>query len=308
LTWALSERAAVSAELRQTFDDKTFSARRFDLRTGLASGGGGFVADAATDPSNLSYNLVASYRPMDGVLAYAKYGTAYRAGGFNNNLGDPRQPIAIPAAYENETSGSFEIGLKAQFDNGFAGGVSGYRTATEDQIVQLDNGCAATVPACPVVATNFLTNAGEGRAWGIEAEGRQDLDLGFATLRLSAAVSRQDGEIVSGRFNGFAIPQLPEWIASFGVTARAPIGDSATLFANANGAAQWGGVQELAAANFKLDDFQTLNLRAGIEFGSMQASVFVNNATDTQYRVFRTSTTERYNIPRVYGVQLRASF
>jgi outer membrane receptor protein involved in Fe transport len=74
-----------------------------------------------------------------------------------------------------------------------------------------------------------------------------------------------------------------------------------------------GGVQELytpgvTTNRFQLDDYSTVNLRAGLDFGRYQLSVFANNAFDESYRVLVSSTAARWNQPRTTGFELRADF
>lgn len=66
--------------------------------TGLQAGGIILSSIPELSPTNYSYNFVTSYKVLPRLTANTRIGTAYRSGGFNTNLGDPRQPITIPAS------------------------------------------------------------------------------------------------------------------------------------------------------------------------------------------------------------------
>lgn len=300
----------LSAELRYTSDDRSVVAGLFDLRTSLAVGGSAFNFTANDASDNISYNLTGAYRLPNSILAYLKVGTSYRAGGFNTNLGDPRQPIPIPPAYGDETSTTYEFGLKGDLTPRLYAAFSGYRSYSQNLIVQNDNGCNTTNPTCPTISTSFLSNAGDGEIWGLEVEAIYRTEIGGNQLRATFGASRQGGEVVAGIYNGNTLPQIPDWIASAELFIRRPFVAGTELFGNIRYNGQWGGMQELRQPSPAIDDRQLINLRAGIRIpnslGSLDISAFVNNATDETYIVFGDrSTTRRLSQPRTFGLQLR---
>src|SRR3546814_16419069 len=86
--------------------------------------------------------------------------------------------------------------------------VACYYTELEDLIAQVDDGCALTNPACPIAAVAYLTNAGDAKSWGIEAEYSQGFDLGEGNGRLALSGSRQEGKVQSGRYDGLDLAQV----------------------------------------------------------------------------------------------------
>lgn len=304
LTYDVTDALSLTGELRYTSDDKTLTSRLRDRITNQLVGGPARIIDGTSSPENLSYNATASYRlPME-LLAYAKVGTSYRAGGFNRNLGDLRQPIEVPVAYDDETSRSYELGLKGAPLSGVYMAIAGYRTELTDMIAQLDNGCRITNAVCPTNATTFLTNVGDARSWGVEAELTARYNLGPGLLRLSLNGSRQGGEVTSGLYTGLSLPQTPDWLASAEANYRMPVAGF-QAFGNIAYNGQWGGVQELTATSFELSDFQVVNARLGVDVGDVQLAAFVDNLFDTVFIVAQDVNSRRYNRPRVTGVQLR---
>lgn len=304
----LTEHLNLTGELRYTTDDRSLSARLYDRGTGASVGGTTRNLDANIKPDNVSYNATLAYKLGGGVLAYAKVGSSYRAGGFNTNLGDPRQPIPIEPAYDNENSTSYEIGIRGAPTRGLYFAVAGYYTDLTGLIAQTDNGCAVTNPTCPVASTSFLTNAGDARSYGIEAELTNTLSVPRGQFRFTLSGSWQDGKVTSGKFDGLKLPQVPEWLSSVNLNFRHDFIGQSKFVANLLYSVQFGGVQELRANTVKLDDFDLLNLRVGVEIGRVTVSLFSNNITNQVYRVAYDTTIQRYSQPRTSGIELRASF
>lgn len=294
----VTEALGVTAELRYTDDRKHFLGSTTDLTSGVVSG----VVDAAIAPDNLSWDLTASYKLSPVWMTYAKVGTAFRAGGFNANLGPSFQPIPIPAAYDNENATSYEIGAKGNLTPDIYLTAAAYYTDVDNLIIQTDNGCKATNPACPQAATPFATNGGKAYVWGLELEGTARYDLAGGQLSGTLGASYQKGRITEGLFNGDEPPQLPEWLGSANVTYTHPLAGM-TAFGNVVYSARWGGVQEIAQTP-KLEDYQLVDLRAGVRTGPWELSAFVKNVADVTYIQFNATSARRWSEPRTYGAQL----
>lgn len=110
--------------------------------------------------------------------------------------------------------------------------------------------------------------------------------------------------MTSGPYRDVDLPQVPEWLASAEVNFRRPLG-AVEAFGNLLYTAQWGGRQELNARSVSLDDYQTVNLRAGVALADLELAVYADNVFDTVYVVQRDATIRRYSRPRVLGVQAR---
>lgn len=303
LGYDLTDRLNVTGELRYTDDGRSISSRQFDLGTGLASGGTARIIDAKIDANNLSYNGTLAYKLTADVLAYAKVGSSYRAGGFNTRLSDPRAPSPVEILFGNENSTSYEAGIKGNPGRRTYFAVAGYFTRLDDLIAQVDDGCFTGSLVCPVAAVSYLTNAGKAKSWGLEAELTQRLQLGTGNGRLSLSASRQGGEVTSGRYDGLDLAQVPKWLASANLNLRQPLSEDVTLTSNLLVSAQWGGKQELSATSFDLDDYQQVSFRVGAEFGRFTVAAFANNLFDQVYRVARAATINRYSQPRLIGVE-----
>jgi len=292
----------VTAEGRYTRDDKDLVSTRLDFGTGRPSGVG-FNIDTGRETDDFSYNVTAAYR-VAGWLTFAKVGTAYRAGGFNLALGDPRQPRPIPPTFGDEKVMSYEVGAKGNLAPRVFLALAAYQTDIDDILVQTDNGCRVGLPACPVQATPFVFNAGKAEVWGLEAELTAVADVLGGVARLQIGGSRQGGKIKTGPDAGKRSPQRPDWTGTFSFHYRRPLAGDWTGFFNIKGNGRWGGVQEIAQTP-PLHDFQIFDVRAGVQHRGWEVSVYSNNVGDEAYIVFDAPSTRRWNIPRTYGAQLR---
>lgn len=308
LGFDITDSLNITGELRYTKDSRAISSRQYDLATGLPSGGPSRIIDGDISADNLSYNATLAYKLASDVLAYAKVGSSYRAGGFNTRLSDPRAPSPVQVLFGNENSTTYELGLKGSPVRRGYFALAGYYTDLEDLIAQVDDGCALTNPACPVAAVSFLTNAGNAKSWGIEAEYSQGFDLGEGNGRIALSGSRQGGKVKSGRYDGLDLAQVPDWLASANLNLRYPVANDVALTSNILVSGQWGGKQELTATSVDLDNYVLVNLRVGIQFGKVNISAFANNLFDKLYYVAQAPTINRYSQPRVIGVEGRISF
>lgn len=308
LGFDITDSLNLTGELRYTRDSRSITARLYDLGTGLPTGGAARIIDDRISADDLSYNATLSYKLASDILAYAKVGSSYRAGGFNTRLSDPRAPRPVEVLFGNENSTSYEVGLKGSPMRRGYFAIAGYYTELEDLIAQVDDGCALTNTTCPVAAVAYLTNAGNAKSWGIEAEYSQGFDLGSGTGRLALSGSRQGGKVKSGRYDGLDLAQVPDWLASANLNLRQPVSNDVTLTGNILVNGQWGGKQELTATSVDLDDYVLVNLRLGIEFGDFSIAAFANNVFDKLYYVAQAPTINRYSQPRVIGVEGRVKF
>lgn len=307
LGFDLTSRLNLTGELRYTNDDRTNVSGLVNDITGMTTGGDSFnfAADRASD--NISYNATLAYKFVDDWQIYGKVGSSYRAGGFNSNLGIPIQPIPIPAAYGDESTREYEGGLKGQFGDIYVA-LAGYVAEADNLIVQRDNGCSVTLPACPVGPTSFLDNTGKARNWGVEAEITGAIDAGGGKLTATLAASRQDGKVTSGPLTGIPTAQTPNWLASSNLNYSRQFNDDVGIFANLFLYGQWGGTQELTVPSPPLDNFQIVNLRLGFTYAGVEFAGFINNVFDAQYLTFQEATTQRLGTPRTTGVEVRFQF
>jgi iron complex outermembrane receptor protein len=261
------------------------------------------------EKTNFSYNLTTNYKFAENWMGYLKYGTAYRAGGFNSSR-DPvnvRVPNPVLPIYGPESMNTFEAGVKGNLAPNVYTTLTAYRNKGKDTLVQTTNGCS--VALCGAAAAPFAVNAGETDSWGVEAEASTRFELFGGRVNLSASASRQEGEYKKSAYAGRTIPQTPDWVANANLNYTRDITDSLTGLLNMNYREQWGGVQDVEVPQKPLDDFSQVDVRAAIRTGDIEFAVYANNIFNTVYRLRDdTDVTYRLSSPRSYGVQLKYSW
>jgi iron complex outermembrane receptor protein len=308
LGYDLTSQLNLSGDLRYTHDDEDFLQRQYVYLTDVPVTTPALNPTGARSQANVSYTATLGYKPTDQMLLYAKVGSAYRAGGFNGNLGDARQPIPIPLEFDNETVTAYEVGFKGNLARNLFLTAAAYSDHFDNLVIQGDNGCRISLPSCPVQATAFAFNAGPARLWGIEVEATARAQVAGGALRVTVGGSRQGGHVTGGADAGFRQPQQPKWTETFNVNYRRRVTDDLSAFVNVNGSGRQGGVQE-ANQTTLLHDYGIFNVRGGLDWKAYELTGYVNNAGNTSYLVFHAPTAtgdvRRYNQPRTYGVQLR---
>jgi iron complex outermembrane receptor protein len=301
--YKFTDALSLTAEGRFTHDDKSIDSVLLDYGTGLPSTAAGFAFDDSKKSHNFSYNVTLSYKLPGDWLTYAKVGTAYRAGGFNLALGDPRQPTTPPPTFGDEDTTSFEVGAKGNITRNIYVTGAVYRANVKNLLVQTDNGCFVGSGVCPVQATNFVFN--DGRAWtsGIELEVNAHYEVLGGLARVTLGGSRQWGKITSGPDKGKTEPQRPDWTGTMNVNYRHDLVDGYVGFINVKGDLRDGGVQEIAQTP-DLHNYQTYDLRVGVDKDNWEATFYMNNFANASYIVFESPSVRRWNFPQSYGVQL----
>lgn len=257
------------------------------------------------DNTNFSYSVILDYHLTPDVLAYAKVGTAYRVGGANlvPLVPSPPAPIAQQILYDDETSTQFEVGLKGSPLPGTFFGLSAYVAETEGAIVPQSSGC--TVAICGRIVPAALVNGGDANLWGIELEGRANGELGEGRYVLAGTLSHQSGEFESGAFDGFRMPQSPDWIWSLDFDYQHPVLNTDGFF-HINYRGQQGGTQDVSVPTYEMDDRALLNLRGGLRTDSgWEFALYANNALNEKFRDQIAPASQHWNTGlRSYGVQV----
>ncbi|KQX18184.1 MULTISPECIES: TonB-dependent receptor [unclassified Sphingomonas] len=95
---ALDEKLELTLGVRYTKDKKAVQQTASTVRNGKASF------------DDTSVNAIISYKPVDDVMVYARYGTGYRSGGFNT-----RASATQSFVFEPEKAKTYEAGIKSEF-------------------------------------------------------------------------------------------------------------------------------------------------------------------------------------------------
>lgn len=165
--------------------------------------------------SKLTYDAKLEWQVAPGHLAYAKFDTGYKPGGYTN-----------VNTYGPETVNAYEIGSKNQF----AGGhlqlniAAFYETYRNQQLTQ-------SVTVGDRVFQEVL-NAGRSTIWGVEPDlvadvpglGRLDASVQYLHARLKDFLN------LGVQYAGNALPQAPDWSLSLGYRRGFPLAGGMLTF------------------------------------------------------------------------------
>ncbi len=307
-TYALNDEWKLIGGLRATYDEVSFTHSRVanpatggpGVRPANASG----LVSNETDNTGFSGKLGAQWFPNEDVMAYATYSRGYKGPAFNVffNLTEGRDDLPI----EEETSNSFEVGLKA---------------TSPDNRVQM-NAAMFYAEYSDFQANNFdtvagqvvtrLTNAGDVRTQGFELDA---LWTPNDAWDFTAAVAYTDAEVTD--FNvagvgatvasGTPLPLVPEIKTSLGArysqetSSRLPfnIEYDANLVYQTETSSDFSGNPALDIGSYGILD---LGLTLVDKADRYEVGFVVKNATDQSYASLITTGgpagSLRYLIPR----------
>ncbi|MGA0544054.1 TonB-dependent receptor [Brevundimonas sp. VNH65] len=303
---------SLSGELRYSRDHKTAQQSDFRLYTTTPIG---VPTSYDFDEDNLSYAVSASYRLSESSLVYARTGTGYRAGGVNNGTVVANAPNPLQPTYGNETTTSYEVGLKTDIARNVFLRLSAYTSRTEDAIALVTDGCTAA-NACGQAGTNFNINGGTIEVNGVEAALDAVFEIGGGRLAVGVNGARQDASFVEvaavagAPIKDSMVAQTPEWTFSTNLNYRRELTPGLTGFANVAYNGQRGGGQDTVTATSPftpLEDLDNVDLRWGVLFRRMEVAMFVRNATNQVIPVLKLQQVDiplanRYTRPRTFGV------
>lgn len=306
---------ALNGELRYSKDEKTASQSNYFLYTNTLQNP---ASTFEFDEDNVSYTVTASYELPGELkrLLYAKVGTGYRAGGVNGGIFNANAPNPLQTSFGNETTISYEVGIKASILDNLYGRLSAYESRTDNAITSVLDGCTV-VNACGQGGTYFNINGGEIRARGIEADLSSVFDIGNSgVLRLNLNGARQEAEFLEvptgvsgGPILGSTVAQIPRWTMSSSANFVHPITDDVEGFMNVSYNGQRGGGQDtvtLATPYIPLSDIDNVNIRIGAKYERFTFAVHAKNLTDQVVPVLRLQArtiplVNRYRRPRTIG-------
>lgn len=332
---AVSPALTLTAGLRFTTEERSITASLTSNNPFLGTAFGPTSFDKRFD--DLSGRVMIEYRPDPGVLAYASFASAFKAGNFNGgfsrslaelqSLPPPRPGAGVPSDFDParpypvrpENLRALEAGLKTTPVRNLRANLAAFHYWYDDlQVTTIVNAVAS------------LRNASQARVWGGELE----LDW-QATPRLSVRLA---GGYLNSRYRDFidvernpvtgqtavidrsgnSLVNAPEWSLVGGVRHVVPIDQDWQITSSAN-------VRFQSRVFFQPDNIERLsqpayalaNLRVGFERGDgrLGLALLVENLFDTAYIVdgnrngspfFVDALT--FGTPRIWSVQVSSQF
>ena len=268
----------------------------------IASGGNGTVlSTGSSSNSNFSGKAVLTVKPSDDVMLYGSYTRGYKGPAFNVFFNHTAPTNSVPI--DEETSDSFEVGIKSRFaDNRIQLNATAFQVTYDG--FQANN----FVLLNGAVVTN-LTNAGTVRSTGFEldllANPVEGLDLFANVAYADAKVRRFNPNPLTNApdaRDGTKLPLAPAWSWNIGAAYETPF----TAFGSEYK------VYVRTAYNHVGSQFSDLGQSGPIDsYGLWNASVgysdaddnvrltfMMRNITDESYVLLNTSAGQRLHIPR----------
>ncbi|HEY3947836.1 TonB-dependent receptor [Phenylobacterium sp.] len=304
----LTDRLSGQLDARYSIDDKSENLFNIVIATGAPQYPAFPPNTPQSEPQKTYYNVTAdgnvSYKFTSDVLGYVRIGNAYRAGGFNVQLGVPCSSVPggvagtncnlidPPASYAPEHSVTYELGLKtAWFDRLLVVNANVYEIDFSNILANLNNGLMPMQN--PLLGAMFLANAGDATEYGgeIEFDATPHLPPGWGTIEINGLIGTQEGKFKD------VPPALQSAVANGAHLARIrPFSTQGTIVYkhDAFGDFHWllltswasenGGDQE-AANTLNLGSYTIWSGRIALEDKHWSFAVKGNNIFDRQYYV-----------------------
>jgi iron complex outermembrane recepter protein len=303
----VTKKFTVIAGVRYTYDDK-----KFDDNYVCANCPQTLIYNSSTYPEAArQFNIVTGkfeldYKPMQDVLLYGSWNKGAKGGGWSAPTAGPVDPLTLP--YNTETLYNIEFGFKSTFWDGRArlnGSVFHYHY-NDYQGFFLD------------VATQVVENV-DAHVQGGELEFAvvpvHGLNFQLGVSHLTSLVPYTPTP--AGGLVPAEMPQAPHWSINAVARYEWPLfGGLASVEADA----KWNSQQYLELINAPVDlqpQYTLINARLGFgsSDGRWEASAYVKNLDNTQYRIYNLDLSGFigvnqgvYGPPRMYGLDVRYRF
>jgi iron complex outermembrane receptor protein len=281
---------------------------------------------------NFSGDVTLSWKPVDGVLAYATYARSFKSGGINLSglptKADGVTPALDAATVAPEKVNHYEIGLKSQFGGGAATiNFAAFRTDIDDYQATVISGAIGVV-------RGYLASVPKVRSQGFELDvalrpvDRLNVYANFAYtdakyVSFPAApppVELSGGAVVSVDASGGRLPGVSKFAISYGgeyrIPARVLARDGEFYFGIDGSLRSDFSSSPTPSAVQNIEGYVLTNLRAGYRTETgWEVFGWVRNAFDTEYFDFLTAAPGSTGLivgqpgdPRTYGVTVKARF
>ena len=316
------EEISVFGEIAYDFTDDitaTFGARRYDLEIGMmgqspwGQRAPGPEADAGVNvderlagetPTTLSDTIIKvnlSWQMNDDALVYFTYSEGFRGGGFNRAAGVG----GIPASFDTDDAENWELGWKTIWlDNTL-------RLNGALYFVDFSN-LQQGVLDFSIANTTFFTNVGSAEIKGLEFEiewaAQENLDLFGSFTYIDSELTEIPVTLVNIAPLGSELPFAPETEGLFGARFHKDMGEFNVF---AQGIFKWRDSifnSLIAEARVELPSYTQFDLAVGVGKDEWQATVFIDNVTDTLGQLTAGSADNIFRVvptrPRTIGFRL----
>ena len=306
LTWNATPRVAVTGGMRVARNKQNYQQKA----SGMLVGGDTDINANSADTSK-TYLATVRYALTPTSNIYARAASGYRPGGPNAVLRDLQTGLApAPLTFDHDSLWSYEAGYKADLLDKTLSVEAALYDIRWDKIQQF----------FAVNGINVIVNAGKAHIQGAELAARYRPG---AHLVLNGALAYVDARLSEDApglgLNGARLPNSARISASAGATYTFDLG-GLTAYAGVTqryvGERNAGFEGSMTLPNYKLPSYATTNVQAGIDFGRMQLSLYLNNAFDRRAQLTGGTAFVPYGAPvnltnlrpRTFGLSLASTF
>lgn len=271
------------------------------LVTNARPGNGTVLSTGSSSNSNFSGKAVLTVKPSDDILLFGSYTRGYKGPAFNVFFNHVAPDNAVPI--DEETSDSFEIGVKSQFaDNRIRLNASAFQ-------VTYDGFQANNFILLNGIDVSNLTNAGQVRSTGFEIDALANpvdgLDL-FANIAYADAKVRRFNPNprtnAPDARNGTKLPLAPEWSWNIGAAYETPFnifGADAKVYVRTSYNHVSSQFSDLGEGG-PIDSYGLWNASVGYSDAddNWRVTFMMRNITDESYVLLNTGNGVRLHIPR----------
>lgn len=333
LNWQIDDRLQASVDARYSKDEKNFRlANIFRLDNPATATVNEQITrsiNTSKDFSKWTPSASLTWQYADRQYLFGRIGTGFRAGGFNNDLGEPNDgvsAIAIPIAYGAEFVTAYEAGLRGRTEGDFTYELSGYYNVKQDTLVNYSV-FAGTTATNTIRNIGVLGSAGDSFQYGFDGQfgARMRTESGTLALRvaLAWAKGKYDGGTVFANqqtnpattlttpsIDGKALQRLREWTTSTTLSWRMPIGNDFNFVSMVAWRGEFGGFEDPNNLN-KMDDVSLVDASIGFESDNWRFVLSGKNVLDESYYNIspgNLSFNTQQNEPRTWRVAVGYKF
>ncbi|UFS67256.1 TonB-dependent receptor [Paracoccus denitrificans] len=260
--------------------------------------------DGSDSSTTLLPKLTLAYDLSDATTLHASYARGYMPAGYNYGFANSADSLTYAAEY----SWNAEIGVKHEFANGAGLSLAAFHTTVKDKQI------TETIPG----AAQYISNAGEAKSYGIEAELTAPLGAGWeiaanagwqrarATAFRTTSMDLTTGSLVAVDWSGNALPMAPETTWGLALSHQ---GDVWRGRVSLHGS---GGYWFDPGNTVRQKGFMTVDAEVSRKFGNGELTLRAKNLLDEEYYSAAASTIRGVVVedgsPRTIGVNWKMTW
>ena len=304
LSWRVRNDLQASFDVRFNQDDKNFALDNvFRLDNPATAPNEQLTRSITASETFSSWTPSASinWQWADNHYLFGRIATGARAGGFNNDLGEPGDgvsDIAIPLVYDEEFVIGYEAGVRGRIGRGLRYNFNVYRNEKQGVLVNYSV-FAGTAATNTVRNVGVLASSGDSVQVGVDGELTARLNFAGGVLSPRLGFSWADGEYEGGSIfsnaqsnpattlttisiDGRRLQRLRVWTSAASLIWRFPLGGGFDFVSTASWRGEYGGFED-PQNNNEMDDVSLFDASIGVQSQKWRLVLSGKNITDVSY-------------------------